>query len=55
MNNYTSRLAALAQLAERSLSKRKVIGSNPIGGCCFFVNFLTYIFSKLNLNIIKQK
>ena len=35
--------AALAQLVERSLSKRKVAGSNPACGLTFFQSLL-YIF-----------
>ena len=46
MNNFyrDSEVAALAQLAERSLSKRKVGGSNPPCGSLFLV------LTRLDLN-----
>ena len=47
--------AALAQLAERSLSKRKVGGSIPPGGSrfCFLLQLIFYLYKALNHYCIK--
>ena len=43
MSVLSSQLASIAQLVEHSLSKRKVLGSNPSGGMLFFFDFLSEI------------
>ena len=53
MQDY--QFAALAQLAEHPLSKRKVVGSNPTGGC-LFLNRLSNNFNFIfNYNISEKK
>ena len=46
--------AAIAQLAEHPLSKRKVVGSSPTGGSLLllFYFFLILLYVKLKIQII---
>ena len=47
--------AAIAQLAEHPLSKRKVVGSNPTGGFFIFAHLFDILeCSQLNLQLIKM-
>ena len=54
MQDY--QFAALAQLAEHPLSKRKVVGSNPTGGLVFYINynFLIILNKSINNNFNKM-